>query len=271
MHFWSRLLESCRFFNYYKMAVTAQQTKELRDRTGVGMLTCMKALEEANGDMDKAVDILRKKGEAKAESKASRETAEGRVAISGRAMIKLLCETDFVAKNEKFQTLVDELVKKTEEEGVEKAREYFDSAQKEYVQSIGENMKLEQAEIVEGGSVVGSYVHSNGKLGAVVLLDGGTEEQAKDVAMHAVAMNPLVANPENVPAENIAKEKEIYVDQLKAEGKPEAIIEKIIEGKVKKYCVDRALSSQPFVKDPSQTVAQYLGDAKLVKFVRYEV
>ncbi|MCF7830981.1 translation elongation factor Ts [Candidatus Gracilibacteria bacterium] len=253
------------------MTVTAAQTKELRDKTGVGMLTCMKALEEANGDMDKAVDILRKKGEAKAEAKASRETAEGRVAISGRAIVKLLCETDFVAKNEKFQALVEELAKKAETDGVDGAKSHFESVQKDYVQEIGENMKLDQAEVVEGGSVVGSYVHSNGKLGAIVILDGGTEMQAKDVAMHAVAMNPLVANPEDVPQENINKEKEIYVDQLKAEGKPAEIIDKIVEGKVKKYCVERALSSQPFVKDPSQTISQYLGDAKLVKFVRYEV
>lgn len=253
------------------MAVTPQQAKELRDRTGVGMMACMKALEEAGGDMEKAIELLRKRGEAKAADKADRETAEGRVAISGRALVKILCETDFVAKNETFVAFVEELAGKASEEGADAAKAHFESVKADKIQEIGENLVLDAVEVVEGGSVMGSYVHSNGKLGAVVLLEGGTEEQARDIAMHAVAMNPLVGTPEEVPADLIAKEKEIYAEQLKAEGKPEQIIEKIMEGKVQKFCAERALTSQPFVKDPSQTVAQYLGDAKLVKFVRYAV
>jgi len=253
------------------MAVSAQQAKALRDQTGVGMMACLKALEESGGDMEKAVDILRKKGEAKASDKADRKTGEGRVAISGRAIVKLLCETDFVARNEKFVTFVEELAKKTEKGGAKAAQVHFDSVKASKVQEIGENLVFEGAEVVEGGSVIGSYVHSNGKLGAIVVLDGGTETQARDVAMHAVAMNPMVANPSDVPEKLIAKEKEIYLEQLKNEGKPAQILEKIVAGKVQKFCAERALTSQQFVKDPTQTVAQYLGAAKLVKFVRYAV
>ncbi len=252
------------------MAISATQAKELRDRTGVGMMACLKALEESNGNMEEAIDILRKKGEAKAAAKAERTTAEGRVAISGRAIVKLLCETDFVARNEKFIALTEELAHKAEK-GVSAAQKHFDSVKADKVQEIGENLVLASVEIVDGGSTVGSYVHSNGKLGAIVILDGGTEAQARDVAMHAVAMDPLVANPEEVPADVIAKEKEIYMEQLKNEGKPAQIVEKIVAGKVQKFCAERALASQPFVKDPSQTVAQYLGSGKLVKFVRYAV
>lgn len=252
------------------MAITAQQVKQLRDQTGVGMMACQKALQESDGDMDKAVEILRKKGEAKAASKADRATHEGRVAIVGNVILKLLCETDFVAKNDIFQALLGDLKSKAASDGADAAKEYFESIKTDKIQEIGENMSFD-AEVVEGGSVSGEYVHSNEKLGAIVILDGGDETKARDVAMHAVAMDPLVANPEDVPADVIEKEKEIYVEQLKAEGKPEQIIDKIVEGKVQKYCSERALASQPFVKDPSQTVAQYLGDAKLVKFVRYAV
>jgi elongation factor Ts len=252
------------------MPITAQQVKQLRDQTGVGMMVCQKALQESNGDMDKAVEILRKKGEAKAAAKSDRATHEGRVAIVGSVILKLSCETDFVAKNEKFQSLLDELKQKASSEGSESAKSYFESIKTDKIQEIGENMLFE-AETVEGGSVFGSYVHSNQKLGAIVLLDGGDTEKARDVAMHAVAMDPLVANPEDVPSDVLEKEKEIYTEQLKSEGKPDQIIEKIIAGKIQKFCAERALASQPFVKDPSQTVAQYLSDANIVKFVRYAV
>ncbi len=247
--------------------VSAADVKTLRDKTGVGMMACKKALAEANGDMDAAVELLRKRGEAKAGEKADRSTGEGLIALSGRAMIKLLCETDFVARNEEFQGLAKEIAEKADN-NAEEAKSYFESVKTDKIQSIGENIVLGDIQTIEGGNTVGGYVHSNGKLGALVALDGGTEEMAKDLAMHAVAMNPQVANPADVPAEDIAKEKEIYVEQLKNEGKPEQIIDKIVEGKVKKFCAERALSSQPFVKDPSMTVEQYLGDAKLVGFIR---
>lgn len=253
------------------MAISAQDVKALRDRTGVAMMACKKALEETNGDMEAAIEALRKRGAAKAADKADRETGEGRVAVSRNAIVKVLCETDFVGKNENFIEFVQTVADKAAAEGVEGAKAYFEEVKTDKIQEIGENLVLDSIEVVDGGSVTAGYVHSNGKIGVIVALDGGTEEQAKDVSMHAAAMNPAVANPEDVPAELIEKEKEIYREQLKNEGKPEQIWEKIMEGKVAKFCAERALTSQSFVKDPSQTVAEYLGDAKLVKFIRYGI
>jgi len=132
-------------------------------------------------------------------------------------------------------------------------------------------MSLDFVEVVDGGTIVGSYLHTNRKVGTIVVLEGGTSEMARDVAMHATAMDPLVATPDEVPAELLEKEKEIAREQLIAAGKPEQILEKIIAGKIQKFCAERALSSQPFVKNPEQTVAEFLGDVKLVKFVRVAV
>ncbi len=251
--------------------ITVQLVKELRDKTGVGMMACKKALGESDGDIDKAIEILRKRGEAKAGEKAGRSTSEGLITISGRAIIKLLCETDFVARNEDFQTFAKTLADATDAKGADGAKQLFESQKTDKIQAIGENINLEEVQILKDGNTIGGYVHSNGKMGALIALEGGTEEQAKDLAMHTVAMNPSVANPEDVPAEEIAKEKDIYRDQMKNEGKPDNIIEKIIEGKVKKFCAERAMTSQAFVKDSSQTIAEYLGDAKLVSFIRLEV
>jgi len=251
--------------------ISAKQVKELRDSTGVGMMTCKKALVEAKGDMEKAVEILRKKGAAKAAEKSDRSTGEGRVFIVGRAILKLLCETDFVATNDQFVAFAEELAQKADADGLEGAKEYFESVKTDKIQAIGENIVLGDIVIIKGGDTIGGYVHSNGKVGCLVSLDGGSEDMAKDVAMHATALNPIVANPEDVPVEEIEKEKAIYREQMINEGKPENIIEKIIEGKVKKFCAERALSSQAFVKDPSQTVAEYLGNAKLVNFIRLAV
>lgn len=253
------------------MSVSPAQIKELRERTNAGLMACKKALEESNGDMDGAIEILRKRGEAKAAEKSDRSTGEGRIAISGRAIIKLLCETDFVAKNEDFVAFTQELADKAGNDGVDAAKDHFESVKGDKIQAIGENLVLDTVEVVEGGNVVNGYVHSNGKVAALVVLDGGDEEKAKDVAMHATAMAPMVANPEDVPADAIEKEKEIYREQLAAEGKPEQIWDKIMEGKVKKFCAERALTSQAFVKDPGMTVQEYLGDAKVVSFVRVTV
>lgn len=253
------------------MAISAQQVKELRDRTGVAMMACKKALEEANGDMDAAIEILRKRGAAKAADKADRDTGEGRVALAGRALVKLLCETDFVGKNENFVALAQSLADKAAAGGAEAAQAEFEAVKTDKIQEIGENIVLGDVVQVEGGSTVAGYIHSNGKIGVVVALDGGSEDQAKDVAMHAAAMDPLVANPDDVPADLIEKEMEIAKAQLLEEGKPENIIDNILAGKAKKFCAERALASQPFVKDPSQSVQEYLGDAKLVAFLRVAI
>lgn len=253
------------------MGISASEVKELREKTGAGLMACKKALTEANGNMEQAIDELRKKGAAKAASKSDRSTAEGVVAISGRAVVKILCETDFVARNEQFVAFADELVKKAEADGVDAVKSYFEEVKGDKIQAIGENIVLDDVQVVEGGSVVGSYVHSNNKVGTLVALDGGDEELARDAAMHATAMAPIVANPEDVPAELIEKEKEIAREQLIAAGKPEKILDGIIAGKIKKFCAERALTSQPFVKNPDVTVGEHLGEAKLVTFIRVEI
>lgn len=253
------------------MGISASDVKELREKTGAGLMACKKALEEANGNMEQAIDELRKKGAAKAASKSDRSTAEGVVAVSGRAIVKVLCETDFVARNEQFVAFADELVKKAEAEGADAVKIFFEGVKGDKIQTIGENIVLEDVQVVEGGSVVGSYVHSNNKVATIVVLNGGDEELARDAAMHATAMAPIVANPEDVPADLIDKEKEIAREQLVAAGKPENILDNIIAGKIKKFCAERALTSQPFVKNPEVTVAEHLGDTKLVTFVRVTI
>ncbi|NCP67868.1 translation elongation factor Ts [Candidatus Peregrinibacteria bacterium] len=253
------------------MAITAQMVKELRDRTGVAMMACKKALEEANGDMDEAIAVLRKRGAAKAADKADRSTSEGAIAISGRSMVKLLCETDFVGKNEKFVQLASDLAAKAESEGVEAAKAHFEDVKTDKIQEIGENIVLDEIVQIDGGDTVSGYVHSNGKIGVLVSLEGGSEDHAKDVAMHAAAMDPLVATPDDVSDDLIAKEMEIAKAQLIEEGKPANIIDNILAGKAKKFCAERALTSQSFVKDPSQTVQEYLGDAQLIAFVRVAI
>ena len=253
------------------MAITALMVKELRDRTGVAMMACKKALEEANGDMDEAIALLRKRGAAKAADKADRSTSEGCVAISGRSMVKLLCETDFVGKNEKFVELAQTLAAKADTEGVDAAKAHFEEVKTDKIQEIGENIVLDEIVQIEGGDIVSGYVHSNGKIGVLVALEGGSEDHAKDVAMHAAAMDPLVATPEDVSDDLIAKEMELAKAQLLEEGKPENIIDKILDGKTKKFCAERALTSQSFVKDPSMTVQEFLGDANLVAFVRVAI
>jgi elongation factor Ts len=251
------------------MAISAMDVKTLRQRTGVGMLACKNALEEANGDIEAAIELLRKRGEMKAASKAERETNEGAIAISGKAIVKLLCETDFVARNEGFVALVEEIAAKANAEGAEAAKAYFESIKTDKMQEIGENLILEQVEILDGPIVAG-YVHSNRKVAAIIALDGSDEEHARDAAMHATAMAPIVATPEEVPAELIENEERIAREELIAAGKPENIIDNIIVGKIKKFCADRALTSQAFVKNPEQTVGEYLG-ANVVGYVRVEV
>ena len=252
------------------MAISAADVKILRQRTSVGMLACKNALEEANGDMDAAIELLRKRGEAKAASKAERATAEGAIAMSGKAIVKVLCETDFVARNEGFVAFVEEIAAKADTEGGDAAKAYFESVKTDKMQEIGENLILEQVEVITEGSVVSGYVHSNRKVAAMIALDGSDEEHARDAAMHATAMAPMVATPEEVDADLIENEKRIAREELLAAGKPEKILDKIIEGKIKKFCADRALTSQAFVKNPEQTVGEYLG-ANVVAYVRLVV
>lgn len=250
--------------------ISAAAVASLRSRTGVSIIQCKKALEEAGGDEEKAIEILRSKGEAQAVKKADREQKEGYIftATDGKKTVLLAvhCETDFVSRSDDFQKFGSELASLALTSG-----DGFADASKESVsqavQQLGENISVGAVHVVEG-STVGTYVHTNGKIGVLVSLAGGSLDQAKDVAMHAAAMNPLFVTPEEVPAETVEKEKAIWTEQLKGEGKPAEIMAKIMIGKEKKFREENALVTQNFVKNPDQTVQAFLGGATVEKYVR---
>jgi len=252
-------------------SITAQQVSSLRKRTGVGMMAVKKALEEAAGDEEKAIELLRKRGEAQAVKKSDREQAEGGIFIesagSKAAIVHLACETDFVARGDDFQSAGQSLAKMALEKGTDAVQNEAKSSMPELINKLGENISLTDAQVVEG-STLGTYVHSNSKIGTIVSLEGGSEEIARDVAMHAAAMAPEVITPEEVNAKDVEKEKEIWKEQLAKEGKPAEIIEKIMMGKEKKFREESALIKQKFVKDPSMTVEKYLDGAKVSAYVR---
>lgn len=255
------------------MEVSAKDVMALRQKTGCGMMAIKKALEEVDGDQEKAIELLRKRGETKSAEKASRKAGEGVVAIKMEGqkgvVASVFCETDFVARNEDFVKLAQTIADRYFEKG-ETAQSENEQAVKEAVGSLGENIKLGEWKLIEA-STLGSYVHSNRKIGVIIGLEGGKEEQAKDVAMHAAAMNPVVVSPEEVTDEIVSKEKEIWTEQLKQEGRPENIMENILKGKEKKFREEGALVSQAFVKDPSQTIQGYLGDAKVAQYIRVAI
>lgn len=255
------------------MTVNIEQIKELREMTGVSMSACKSALEEANGDMDKAIDVLRKKGEAKAVDRAARETHQGVVSMKAEgnkvAMASLLCETDFVARGEDFNSVVDLLAQKLLD-GSLKPEDTEVPEVKELVLKAGENIKIGKMALVEGGNI-GTYIHTNKKIGVIIALEGGNAEIARDVAMHAAATNPACVSPDEVPQEAVDKEKEIWREQLAKEGKPAEIVEKIMMGKEKKFREENALLKQQFVKNPEQTIEQVLAGATIKTFVRIAV
>lgn len=248
------------------MAVSIEQVKELREKTGVAMMVCKKALEEANGDESVAIDILRKKGEAKASDRADRVTGQGVVAVvsdGGKtAMVSLLCETDFVARGDDFIALANSIAEKLLKGEISVDDKDLPEV-KDFGLKAGEKIELGSMELMEGKNV-GSYIHSNKKIGVLVSLEGGSPETAKDIAMHVAATNPKFVSPEEVLPELVAKEKEIWAEQLKNEGKPAEIVEKIMLGKEKKFREENALLKQAFVKDPEKIVEQLLEADKAV-------
>lgn len=254
--------------------VSAEQVASLRSRTGVGMMAVKKALEEAGGDEEKAIEILRKRGEAQLVKKGDREQSEGSVFIEegdGKAAIVLLaCETDFVARGDDYIAAGQALAKKALDEGLDAAKAEGEATIPELINKLGENISLADVQVVEG-STVGAYVHSNSKIGVLVGLNGGDAEKARDVAMHAAAMAPTVVSPDEVSDDLVEKEKEIWKDQLQSEGKPEEIWEKIMMGKEKKFREESALLKQEFVKDPSMTIEKYLDGAGIETYVRVAV
>lgn len=266
------------------MAVSAALVKELRDRTGLGMMECKKALNEANGDIEVAIEELRKSSGMKAAKKAGRTAADGVVAIkvaedgSYGVLVEVNSETDFVARDEGFLGFVSQVADKAfasrEADVAALMAGDLEAAREALVQKIGENIGVRRVEVVEAaGGVVDGYVHSNNRIAVLVALQGGEAELAKDVAMHVAAVNPRVAKQEDMPAEEIAKEREIFTAQAQDSGKPAEIIEKMIEGRIRKFLSENTLVDQPFVKEPDLTVGKLLknGGADIQSFVRYEV
>jgi len=265
------------------MDIKPALVKELRERTGAGMMDCKKALVEANGDIDAAAELLRKSGQAKADKKASRVAAEGAVLIksgAGRyAIVEVNSETDFVAKDENFRAFaekvadavlahapsdVDALMQR------DAGGETFDEARRGLIAKVGENIGVRRFDVIETSNPVGTYVHM-GRIGVLVELEGGDEELARDLAMQVAATSPRYVSADEVPEAEVEKEREIFRAQAEQEGKPAQIIEKMVEGRLRKHLDEITLLGQPFVKDPDKRVRDLLkaSNAKVVRFVRY--
>ena len=273
------------------MAITAALVKELRERTGAGMMECKKALVEADGDIEAAVEAMRKAGSAKADKKAGRVAAEGLVeVVSGEdgkvaAMVEVNCETDFVAKDDNFKSFVDAVARRvlaSRPDNVEAlsamplndgAETSVEDARKELIAKIGENMSVRRSALIEAqGDCLGVYKHG-ARIAVVVDLKGGDEALAKDIAMHIAASKPLCVRADEVSAETLEKEKEIFAAQAAESGKPADIIEKMVAGRVNKFLKEVTLLGQPFVKDPDTTVEKLLkgAGAEVLRFERLEV
>ncbi len=270
------------FIKYMSMELI----KQLREKTGAGMVDCKKALEESNDNIEKAVEILRKKGIAKASKRGDREACEGIILVDTNEfynegyMLELNSETDFVARNEKFQKLAKDILeiikgKKPSDIDALMQENMGEGTVKEQIDNlsgtIGEKLSLKDFIILEGATV-GAYSHMGGKIGVLIVLDkSGQNDLAVDIAMQIAATNPKYLTPEDVPAEEINKEKEVYKEQLLKEGKPENIIDNILEGKINKYYEDVCLVKQEFIKDDKKKVEDILGDIKIEKFIRYSL
>ena len=268
------------------MSISASMVKELRERTGAGMMECKKALVETGGDMEAAAELLRKSGQAKADKKAGRVAADGKIVIKadgGKAVVvEVNSETDFVAKDENFiafaeavadvamasgTTDVEALASETLGDGrsVEQART-------ELISKVGENISVRRLAAVTSGGPLGHYTHG-AKIGAVVALEGGDEDLARDIAMHVAAINPTCIDESGVPAETLERERRIFAEQASESGKPPEIVEKMVTGRVAKFLKEITLVGQPFVKDDKISVGKLLdkAGAKVTAFVRFEV
>lgn len=272
------------------MAITTALIKELRERTGAGMLDCKKALEENGGDIEKAIDWLREKGIAKAAKKSGRVAAEGLVfaAVSADrkkgAILEFNSETDFVAKNDEFKTFGEKLVQLSLEHDLTSEDELkaFELEGKkvednltELIAKIGENMSIRRLKLVSTDGFIETYIHLGGKIGVLLNVSGEATpenvEKAKGVAMHVAAMDPKYLNSEQVTADDLEREKEIARHQLQQEGKPENIIEKILEGKMRKFYEENCLVNQKYVRDDSVTIEKFIAPSSIISFDRFKV
>ena len=271
------------------MSISATMVKELRERTGSGMMECKKALVDAGGDMEAAVEILRKSGLAKADKKAGRVAAEGLIIIElsddrqRAAVVEVNCETDFVAKKEEFQDFANKVAQRVLKSGpaaleslmempLEDGGVSVDDARKELIAKLGENINVRRFTLVETNGTLGAYLHGT-RIGVLVEMKGGDEDLARDVAMHVAASRPVCVNDSEVSAEMIDKEREIFAAQAEQSGKPADIIAKMVEGRIKKFLAEVTLLGQPFVKDPDTTVGKLLSKtgATVLSFQRMEL
>jgi elongation factor Ts len=270
-------------------AISAALVKELRERTGAAMMDCKRALEETQGSLDNAVEVLRKSGRAKADKKAGRTAAEGRVEIAESddnrvIMVEVNSETDFVAKDQNFVPFVKAVAETVLHNQIETVAELLEQkligdeshtveeARQALVAKVGENVQIRRIVLCKEAAAIGTYVHS-GKIGAIVAIDIDDKELARVLAMQVAASHPKVISPEDVDQATVAKEKEIFLAQSASSGKPQAIIEKMVEGRLKKFLDEISLVGQPFVKDPEVTVGSLLNKhhAKVIEFYRFEV
>jgi elongation factor Ts len=271
------------------MAITAALVKELRERTGAGMMECKKALVETDGDIDAAAEHMRKTGLAKADKKAGRVAAEGMVVVAvsddakSAAIVEINSETDFVSKGDDFKNFAAAVAKRVLESAPANMEELMamslnnddetiENSRQALVAKIGENIQVRRFNLISGDNLVASYLHGD-RIGVLVEMKGGDAELARDIAMHVAASRPVCVKAEEVPAEMLDKEKEILTAQAQDSGKPPEIIEKMIEGRIRKYLAEITLLGQGFVKDPDQTVEKLLKSkgAEVVSFVRMEV
>lgn len=268
--------------------ITAALVKELRERTGAGMMECKKALVEAKGNMEAAEDIIAKSGHRKAAKTASRTAAEGKILIANShqatAIIEVNSETDFVARDESFAQFSQKVVEKVLEQGtddVEKllilpleGNESVEDQRKKLIARLGENIQIRRIRYLKAQEKqrIGTYVHQN-RIGAIALIEGGNDELAKELAMHIAAMKPQFLSPDEVPQKVIDREKDILIERAKQSGKPDNILEKIVAGQLQKFLSEICLIGQPFFKDPDQTIAAILkaANAKVLKMIRFEV
>lgn len=263
--------------------ITAALVKELRDLTNAGMMECKKALTEASGDLEKAIEILRKTGQAKAVNKAGRAAAEGTIKIvvkkdgKSAVLLEVNCETDFVAREERFRQFAEksaQLALEKEIRSIEELQKAVEDDRLSLVAALGENITPRRLVVVDAkDGVLGTYGHGDAnttRIGVAVVLKKGTPELARDLAMHIAAMNPEYLTAAEVPQPRIDKEKEIFTAQTREEGKPEAMLDKIVAGKIKKFCTDITLLGQHFVKDPSKTIESLLKEsgAEVQSFTR---
>ena len=272
------------------MAITTALIKELRERTGAGMLDCKKALEENGGEIEKAIDWLREKGIAKAAKKSGRVAAEGLVfaAVSADrkkgAILEFNSETDFVAKNDEFKNFGEKLVQLSLEHDLTSEDELkaFELEGKkvednltELIAKIGENMNIRRLKLVSTNGFIETYIHLGGKIGVLLNVSGEATpenvEKAKGVAMHVAAMDPKYLNSEQVTADDLEREKEIARHQLQQEGKPENIIEKILDGKMRKFYEENCLVNQKYVRDDSVTIEKFIAPSSIISFDRFKV